>query len=842
MSKQLNEPITENGIRITNFFNGRLLTANDLKTDQEAGRSQRWQLGRAIGEGVIEGFEVTLISAGTPSTRPVVGVTKGLALNRKGQTLWLPDDDQVTLRRRIDLPPPEAGLFGECGQPTSTFSNLDKGAYVLVVGPFSGFREKAPMRSVEPNNALPGCGNKFAVEGVQFDLIKIDISGITSISATTRTEINRLLSLSDPASHSKLRNVLAHVCFETEEANGQRRDPFKRVAGNSSFVNYGALAEMRGLSHLTECEVPLALIYWTGSGVQFIDNWAVRRLARRVLDLDVLSILSSYGYERLLQFQKHLQDLVEELGGLAAVQLQNYFQYLPPAGYFPVTGEKSPRGFHPTNFIKEFTIGSAGLITTKRLGALLRESFAGADISLRGKPVFQTYKIRDNARAVAESPTSSQLYQFFVSRALNGPLAEDGVARAFTDAWEVYRSLIKRRIFLPSGFDEEKLTASADITAVIRNVLDMANRQAALAGAWALDTGAALDTFQEMYRIQKELTTLFRSAIPGIVHTGGREAFAAVIDRFLDVLLVDGSPGLQPSILAGDLPGAVKAQNQINTHVGTFTGDGVARGPFGFRYLNSPRGLNIVPGSTRPPLPHNFAVINNTDKRVRILLEGSAAANSGNWDNSLEIKNAAGLTIPDITLNSGEEGNIVVLVTAPDAARFDEEVTVALIATIPPPTGRSTRTALALVVKPSEGDPVTTRVAFDGPVTHPGLDPNNAPPGDFVSYFFNLVYSSEDGPPSAEFDFNVDIRPTPAADWNVAFQGVTARHVSGTTVYSRDVTLSTTGRNEVEVMIGTPAQGTVDRSAVFTVNVRSKTQPADVNAQHPDTFRITVPG
>jgi hypothetical protein len=842
MSKQLNEPITENGIRITNFFNGRLLTANDLKTDQEAGRSQRWQLGRAIGDGIIEGFEVNLISAGTPTTLPVVGVTRGLAINRKGQTLSLPDDDQVTLRRRIDLPPPEAGLFGECGQPTATFTNLDKGAYLLVVGPVSEFREKAPMRSVEPNNALAGCGNKFAVEGVQFDLIKIDLTRITSISETTRTQINELLNLTDSASLSKLRNVLAHVCFEAEEANGGRRDPFTRVVGNAPYADYGGLAEMRRLGDLTTCEVPLALIYWSGSRMQFVDNWAVRRLARRVLDLDVLSILCSYGYERLLQFQDHVQDLFRELGNLSLARLQDYFQFLPPAGYFPVTGTRSPRGFHPTNFIGQFTIGAAGLITTKRFGALLRESFVGADISLRGKPVFQTYRIRDNARAVAESVTSSQLYQVFVSRALNGPLAQDGVTKAFYDAWEMYRSLIKRRIFLPAGFDEEKLTAQADITLAIRNVLDMANRQAALAGAWALDTGAALEAFQDMYRVQKELTTLFRSAIPGIVHTGGREAFAAVIDRFLDVMIVDGSPGLQPSILADDLPGAVKAQNQINNHVGTFTGEGVARGPFGFRYLNSPRGLRIVPGSTRPPLPHNFVVMNNTDRRVTILLEGSAAAPTGNWDNSVEIKNAAGLTITDITLNSGDEGNIVVLVTAPDDAHFDETATVTLIASIPPPTDRSTRTTLALEVKPSEGDPVTTRVAFDGPVTHPGLDPDNAPPENFVSYFFNLVYSSEDGPPSANFDFNVDLVPTPAAPWSVEFQGVPVRHDPATTVYSRDVTLSTTGVNQVEVIIATPPQGSVDRSASFTVNVRSKTQPGEVNAQHPDTFRITVPG
>jgi hypothetical protein len=841
MSKQLNEPITDNGIRNTNFFNGRLLTARDLQTDQQAERSKRWQLGRAIGDGVVEGLDVTLQSSDDRTTLPVVGVKKGLAINRKGQVLSLPNDDEVTLIRRIELPPPEAGVFGDCGLPTSTFTNLDRGVYLFVVGPASTFRERAPMRSVEPNNALTGCGSKYAVEGVQFDLIKLEFGRMDSVNDATRTQLATLMSLNDPAAISKLRNIVAHICFDSEEATPRRRDPFKRVAGEAGYVNYGGLAALRRLAQLTDCQVPLALIYWSGSGVAFVDNWAARRLARRVLELDVLSILRSYGYERLLQFEEQVQDLFDRLGGLAAIQIQNYFQYLPAVGYFPVTGSKSPRGFHPTTFFRQLTTGSVGVITTERFGALLRESFACPDIDLQTRPLFQVYQAIDNSRAVAASTSSSQLYQIFVSRSLNGPLARDGVSRAFSEAWEVYRSLIKRHIFIPAGFDEEKHTAQLDITAVIRDVIDMANRQAALAGSCALNNAAALDAFQDIYRVQKELTTVFRSPIPGITHTGGREAFAAVIDRFLDEIITDGSPGLMPSIQAQDLAGAVKAQNQINNHVGTFTGGVIARGPFGFRYLSSPRGTRIVPGTSRPSLPHNYAVLNNTDRRVTINLEGSATALHGAWDaSSVLIQDTGGHQITEVTLNSGDEGNIVVMVLAPNDAAIGETATVTLIASIPPPTDRSTTASLPLDVASSEGPPVHTRVAFDDEVTHPGVDPTNVAPSNFVSYFFNLVYSSEEGPQSAEFDFNVDLVPSPAAAWTIEFQGVPTRHDPATTVYSRDVTLSATGPNQVEIIIGTPARGSVNRSATFRVNVRSKTQPAEVNALHPDSFTLTV--
>src|SRR5215471_12101066 len=189
MSRQLNEPIIDHGIRNTYFFNGRLLTAEDLKNDQQAGREQRRQLGRAIGDGIISGLEVSLVSPGTPATLPVVGISKGLALNRKGQVLSLPDDNQVTLVRRVGLSPPEAGIFEDCALLTSTVTNLANGAYILVVGPASGFQEKAPTRSIEPSNAVVGCGSKYAVEGVQFGLVKLDIGSMTGISQAMRTQI-----------------------------------------------------------------------------------------------------------------------------------------------------------------------------------------------------------------------------------------------------------------------------------------------------------------------------------------------------------------------------------------------------------------------------------------------------------------------------------------------------------------------------------------------------------------------------------------------------------------------------------------------------------------------------
>ena len=846
-SRQLLEPITDSGIQNVNFFNGRLLTADDLSGVLDSGRDHDRQLAKALGEGVVHGLEVELANSSTQA-QPVVRVSGGLAFGRGGKpvALSVPTVD-VALVKEAAVFAAEAGLFAECTPPEASDNLGNLGIYVFVASPASVYEGSVPMRHSVSNSNFDGCGRRYAVEGVKFRMERINFSTLPGVSDSTRALLSTLTTQGDDASVSVLRNVVAHLCFDSEEKTGARRDPFRRPAGDAGFVNYGALAELRAAGQLTACDVPLAVVYWSQQGVRFVDSWAARRLARRQLDLDAESLLRGYGYERLLQFQRHLRDLFDTVGSLSTREIQNYFAFIPPAGFYPVAGAKSPKGFHTAKFTGRFTTAAQpGEITAERFGALLRESFACPDLDLSARPVLLAYRVGDNVRAVAASAASSQLYQVYVARALSGPRETDGVAKSLSDAWEVYRSLIRRRAFLPSGLDEDKATATADITAAVRDVMDMANRQAALASARALDTAAALEAFRDMHRVQKELAALFRSRIPGIVHTQGREAFGETLDRFLDQLVPGNTPGLLPSVQASDLFDAVKAQTEINKFVGTFSGGGeVARGPFGFRYLESPRGLRVVPPTagtgTPEPLPHRFAVVNNTDKRLTIGLEASVTAPHGDWDSGVVIQNAQGGAISDITLNSGTEGVIVVLVSAPADAQVGETAALALSAVVPPPTDRTTHTTLNLEVAASEGEPVTTRVAFDGNVTSTVTDPNDAPPGDFISYFFNLVYSSADGPSSALFEFSVTLDPSPAAEgWAVEFQGVTAGHEAGTNVWSRDVTLTKAGPNQVEVIINTPQRGSVDRSASFTVSAALKEQPDEVNATHDQTFSLRV--
>src|SRR5712692_3479872 len=74
------------GLHAPHYFNGRLLTAEDLQTDQQAVLTRQAWLGKASGYGVIEGLKVT--QAGPTN----VTITAGLGLNRQGEIIRLPSD------------------------------------------------------------------------------------------------------------------------------------------------------------------------------------------------------------------------------------------------------------------------------------------------------------------------------------------------------------------------------------------------------------------------------------------------------------------------------------------------------------------------------------------------------------------------------------------------------------------------------------------------------------------------------------------------------------------------------------------------------------------------------
>lgn len=423
MTLELLEPMLHGGIRNTNFFNGRLLTAEDLRAEQQANRAQHQQLGQAIGAGVVEGLEVRLQSNGA---RPVLHVSQGLAITSKGAALALSEDVAVALVREA-APQPlngDAGLFAVCRPEANTPSAaVARGVYIFTVAPASGYSERAPVVGFNGGGVASGCDNRFAVEGVKFNLVGVDLAQLTFIDAAARTSLVQLIAQTSPAGRSLLRNAVAHLCFGTPELASFPVDPFALPSGQSPLVSYGLVDWLRSRGDLNPCDVPLALVLWTTAGIEFVDTWAVRRRPHREARSSTWPVVTSdrrlaEGEAAFLQFQRQVADIVSS--NLSAAQIGQVtaagrFVYLPAVGVAPLaTGAR--RGFNLERFFQGLTVRPPIHVGGAGLAPLLRSSYGYPPIDLSGGEVIWLYLVRENRQAIDATPTNPpQAYVVFSS-------------------------------------------------------------------------------------------------------------------------------------------------------------------------------------------------------------------------------------------------------------------------------------------------------------------------------------------------------------------------------------------------------------------------------------------
>lgn len=417
-SRQLSEAILDSGIQNTNYFNGRILNAGDLQTDQEANRQQHEQFGTAIGAGIAQGLWVELISNGNDGSPPVVAVSKGLALNGNGEAVSLPLNVQVALARQTTPAAVSAGLFADCTPPSTASLPAQAGIYILTVCPASGFAGQAPSYSFGDVGAATGCGYRYAVEGVSFGLVQLNLAQITRLSAATQSAVAQLMTQTDAASLSLLRNWIAHICFGTEERAGFLSDPFARTSApngsggttnESPYLTYGAIDALLASGALSACEVPLALLYWTVQGVQFLDRWSVRRetVPRVVTSTWPLPLSVRRRREaeaEFLQFEEQIAAVIA-LGAsqsvLSAIRAVDYFRYLPPMGLLPTAGFGAAPGFDPIQFFATHTTRNAVFIEGALLSHLLQSSLSYPPVDLSDEQLIWLYTVRENMQAVA---------------------------------------------------------------------------------------------------------------------------------------------------------------------------------------------------------------------------------------------------------------------------------------------------------------------------------------------------------------------------------------------------------------------------------------------------------
>jgi hypothetical protein len=397
--KKLTEAITEGGIPWINFFNGRLLSGEDLSKEQNSNLEGRRRLGRAVGEGIAYGLEVSIPEGVNTRETPYVIVKAGLAINRQGQTLSLASETNVKLTRPVnaDTSSPADVTFDDCQPLQPGVYVAEAGVYLLTIAPARKNEGRAAVSGLD--NIIARCNTHHAVEGTQFRLIQLGLN----------TE-----ELDDP---DHLRNRVAYQCFGIDDSGPALSFPIDPL--DQSSPRQTLLDGLRPRL-LTDCDVALAIINWTSAeGIKFVDMWSVRRRvfassAEGQWDAVLGERRRSEGEAMFLQFQEHIKSLTVEPN--AKLVATTRFDRLPSFGIIPVATENSPRGFDYRYFFKDQTYREPVFVEGARLERAIRESISYPPLTLDTGELIWLYQIRQNQQPIdAGGPGAPQPYLIFSS-------------------------------------------------------------------------------------------------------------------------------------------------------------------------------------------------------------------------------------------------------------------------------------------------------------------------------------------------------------------------------------------------------------------------------------------
>jgi len=415
MAVNLLQAVVNNRTTSINFFNGRLLSGEDLTTEQKANRAAHSLLGQAIGDGVAYGLEVQESGQSSTVQNPVLLVKQGVAINRNGVAMQLSGDTEISLVRPASSTAATAAVFQDCAPVQSGSYIAGAGVYLFTIGPASVTQGLAEVSGI--STAQAPCNSKFNADGVQFRLIPINLS---------------LADLNDVA---HLRNVIAYRCFGVADEAAFPSDPF-----GPPTTSFGLIDQLRSTQSLTDCEVPLAVLYWAAtSGLVFVDMWSVRRRSTHRSTTAIAPLLTgdrrlSEAEAMFLQFEEQMNSIVLKENNIGTITAESRFQFLPSAGMLPVTGTGSAAGFDIGTFFGNHA--SLDIATTD--GALVRELFHDAlyhePIQLAATGKVQLYLIWENLQAIGQRQ-STQLAVVFASPKLR----YRGVARFGTAKWTLSR-------------------------------------------------------------------------------------------------------------------------------------------------------------------------------------------------------------------------------------------------------------------------------------------------------------------------------------------------------------------------------------------------------------------
>lgn len=378
---QLQQPLTTGGIRSANFFNGRLLTGKDLTREQEARREADARLGLVLGEGVAQGLEVAEDKTADLPAGTYVRVTAGVAVNRAGQVLRLPQGTTVALTQQFTSELLDACFFGRCTPLRGGTYVAGAGVYVLTLAPSAATEGRAPTNGLDPTNAR--CNTDANVEALQFRLLKLTPKMLSGLDFGSPT----------------LRNELAYRCFGA----GIQPDWFASLL-TAPPRRDDLLEDLREIG-LGDAEVPLTLLSFNGATkLGFVDAWAVRRPLHAAAASATAALSesprSARGLAMYLQFQQQIAELAQPRLLPAGVTARSHFRWLPAAGIVPAAEENDGSDAAATAFFAGLRYRAPVHVHAAQVEGLLRDSLLLPPIETDGAEAIWLYRVRENRMAI----------------------------------------------------------------------------------------------------------------------------------------------------------------------------------------------------------------------------------------------------------------------------------------------------------------------------------------------------------------------------------------------------------------------------------------------------------
>lgn len=380
MATDLFTPILNDRTRAPHFFNGRLLTGEAMSAEQKAQQVAHELLAQGLGDGVAWGLDVLVSTALNTVDAPVVTVKAGTAISRRGDLLFLKEDTDLQLVRPTTASAAtQKKIFNTCLPPQQGTYVTDAGVYLLTIAPITVGDQLAPVSGLGGSGS---CNVKYRVNAVEFRLIELPIS-------------NDVLN-----DTGRMRNRVAYACFGIDDVPDFALDPV------DESDEAATLLDAVGSTHLTDCDVPLAVMYWSATtGIQFIDMWAVRRRLTRSRSAAAFPPYSDRRLARteamVLQFHDQVSGLRRPLGQTSLVNAKATFKYLPPVGVIPIAAPVI-KGLSVLDFFKDLTVGTPAFVEGARLQTVVHEALEYFPIDLTSKELIWLYEVRENAERIDE--------------------------------------------------------------------------------------------------------------------------------------------------------------------------------------------------------------------------------------------------------------------------------------------------------------------------------------------------------------------------------------------------------------------------------------------------------